>query len=647
MNYHLDYETFGTIDLTEIGAYKYAEHPDTEILMASISSDEEGPYLFTRDGAPMHQTHGKALSLLMSIGPEDTIWAWSAGFEWALTKEKWEDFMGVDAPKLRMEQFRCASVLARCAGLPSKLETFSQYVPTKHKKDKAGGKLIKLFSRLQKDGSRVLPTDRPADFLAFGEYCLDDNRAEREAHGLLRNFALKGAMEQAWMFDQRLNDRGLPVNLPALRNAKKIIDEATAELTVQFRKLTGLNPTQRQAVKDYLRIKQKIDLPDMTADTIEEAIRDQPNPVLELYSKIQYSAVKKVQTMLDCACDDGRVRGTLQFYGAGTGRHAGRLIQPQNFKRPTIKGTDIAFEMIKLGCDRDDLDMVFGNSLEVISSCIRNFILCGWDADYNAIEARILCWLAGQRDILNDFVNGVDQYKKMASRIYGVPELAIDADQREVGKRAVLGCGYSMGGDTFKRTCMEQYGIDVSKDLADKAVAAYRARHGKVKNLWYEVDNAAHKAVTYPGTPFRAGEHLKLWVHTYGTIPYLLMRIPSGRVLAYPYPELVPSKKFEGKMEVTFFGHLKGALWGRQGTYGGKLVENATQATAFDIMINGAINAERAGYQVVTLVHDQALALRRPGQTLERYEAALVNLPPWADGLPITAKAKQVDYYKK
>jgi DNA polymerase len=661
MNYHLDYETFGTLDLTEVGAHKYAEHKDTEILMASIATDDEGPYLFTADGAPMHPTHSKAMRLLLQMAKDPTglIWAWSAMFEWALTKNKWRSFMGTDCPVPAMDRFRCVSVMARCAGLPPKLETFSEHVPIRHKKDKEGRRLILKFSIPQRDGSRVRPTDDPADFQRFGEYCLGDNDSEREAHRLLEPFKLNEAMTQAWILDQKINDRGLPVNVPALRNAKKIIDEANADLVAQFQKMTGLNPTQRDAVKLYLDVAYDLKMPDMTADTIEEKLKDEDHPaypVLLLYSKIQYSAVKKVQTMLDCVCDDGYVKGTLQFYGAGTGRHAGRLIQPQNFKRPTIKGTDIAFEMIKLGCTRDDLDMVYGNSLEVISSCIRNFIICGWDADYASIEARIVNWLAGQENILEEYRTAdkwtgdkkdkPDQYRKMAATIYGILERIVDADQREVGKRAVLGCGYSMAAETFKRTCWEQYGIFVTIELAEKAVAAYRARHPKVKNLWYLVDKAAHSAVSNPGTVYKAGDKLRLWVHTYGGIPYLLMRIPSGRSLAYPWPKLEPSRKYEGRNEVTFFGHIKGNLWGRVGTYGGKLVENADQATAFDIMIYGAVNAEKRGYQILTLIHDQALALRRKHQTVQEYVAALTALPQWAEGLPITAEGKEVDYYK-
>lgn len=286
------------------------------------------------------------------------------------------------------------------------------------------------------------------------------------------------------------------------------------------------------------------------------------------------------------------------------------------------------------------------------------------DADYSAIEARIVCWLAGQEDALEEYRQGVDRYKRMASFIYGVPEEQVNKHpQRFVGKQATLGCGFQMGPPKFRMTCLKMGGYDLPTGLEDKAVKAFRLRHKAVVRLWAAMDAAAKQAITFKGDVFKpipkhfkgenpntklpAFQNLRFICNDIEGMSFLLLVLPSGRKLAYPKPKIVPSRKFEDATSVAFFGHILGTKWGDVDTFGAKFLENATQAVAADIMANGAHNAERAGYAIATLIHDQALAYHKPGQTAERFVELLTNLPDWANGLPIAAEGGLVPFYKK
>lgn len=662
MNFHLDFETFGTLDLTEVGAYRYASHKDTEILMAGISLEEGEVYLWVN---PRHETEElqsdpRALALMHKMRePDAVVWAHNAQFEAAMSRYCLLRDAGVLPPDVH--QWRCTAALCRRSGLPASLEKASEALDLQNKKDKIGKHCIATFSVPQKNGSRIAPADDPITFAVFGDYCRQDVRAEKEIHRKLKPFELTGALLEMFQMDMKLNDDGIPVNVPALRTASAIVEEAQADVSARFAVLTdGLRPTQREKVR-LLVGRLGLMLPNMQADTITEALQSDPTipaaarTVVELYAQLQFAAVAKIRSMLACVCDDGWIRGTLQFYGAGTGRWAGRLIQPQNFKKPTIKDADLAYALVCAGCTREDLDLVWGNAVDVLSSCIRNFIQ--WtegdmlDADYAAIEARIVCWLADQEDVLDTFRKGGDLYRVMAGTIYNKPASDIQnpSEERELGKRTILGCGFNMGAEKFQTTCWEQYGIRVSAEMAMTAVMAYRKLCWKVARLWKLADKAARSAITHPGKTFTAGSKIKFQVCEVAGIPFLLMQIPSGRTLAYPRPAIETkwdAKRKDYKTGITFYGQLENTQWGRVSTYGGKLVENATQATAADVMGVGAVTASRTGYRLVTLIHDQCLALHH-GQTVESFVSALTTMPRWADGLPIKAEGKISPYYRK
>lgn len=262
------------------------------------------------------------------------------------------------------------------------------------------------------------------------------------------------------------------------------------------------------------------------------------------------------------------------------------------------------------------------------------------DADYSAIEARIVNWLAGQEDALEEYRAGVDRYKRMASDIYRVPVEKVDKHpQRFVGKQCILGCGFGMGPSKFRVTCWKMGRYDLPQGLEEIAVKAFRAKHKKVVKCWYDIERAAKQAILDRGKVYEAGRVKFMWRDIEG-MPFLLMRLPSGRMLAYPKPRIVGDR-------IMFFGNIKGATWGDVNTWGGTLLENATQAVAADIMATGAANAERAGYEIATLIHDQSLAYVKPGQAIEEFVRLLTDMPAWAKGLPIEAEGSLVPFYRK
>lgn len=269
------------------------------------------------------------------------------------------------------------------------------------------------------------------------------------------------------------------------------------------------------------------------------------------------------------------------------------------------------------------------------------------DCDYSSIEARVVCWLAGQEDALEEYRQGVDRYKVMASVIYGVPVEQVNKHpQRFVGKQAILLCGFQGGPPKFRATCKKMGGYDLPLGLEDTAVKAWRQKHKKVVRSWYDLEDAAKKAIIRKSETFRVNK-LSFQCRDVEGLPFLLMRLPSGRKLAYPRPQVIPSSRYEGKTEIIFWGKITEAKWGMVSTYGGSLLENATQAVAADIMCTGAQNAENAGYEIASLIHDQALSYYRDGQTSDEFVSLLTRLPSWADGLPIEAEGSLVPFYKK
>lgn len=658
---HLDYETYSPLDITEVGVFRYAEDPEAEILMCAVASETEGPFLLVNPKwESVLRSHPRGQELLISHIPTEPypgeeIWAHNAQFEFAISEALLRrDFHLGWRPQI--EQWRCTALLCRRAGFPAKLEKACDMLGLPQQKDARGKALIRKFSMPDpKTGKRTLPTDDPEGFREFGEYCLQDVRAEMALHKALKAFAPTGDLLRAFTWDLRVNARGFKVDVPALRNAQGIIESIEAESGAEFLKMTGVAHTQREKARQWF-IAHGLNLPDMQAATLG-AVDLCKAPVeagnaLSLYSTMQFAAVKKVRTMLNCVCADGRVRGGLQFHGASTGRWSGRLVQPQNFAKPKKhhrKYTAGFFASLQMGFDRTALETLYGDCYGLISSSIRHFISGPlFDADYSAIEARIWAWLAGQEDLLEEFRGEGKFYEWIASMMFGVPKDSIGEEsyERQGGKVGGLGCGYQMGAKSLK-TFAATIGVELTEEQSVDIVKRFRKVCDKLVILWDQIDYAIRNAIANPGNEYKAGKHLSYRVKTVGGIPYLLCRLPSGRNLAYPYPKMEVNPYRKGELSPSFFGNIKGEMWGRVFIFPGLALENADQGIAFDIMAFGGMNAESAGYPVTNLVHDQALADKVPGKTIEGFSDALTILPEWAKGLPLTAKGKITPYYTK
>jgi len=477
---HLDYETRSAADLKKVGAFRYAMDPSTQILLCAISLNDEEPVVWRADGVySSPQELAKVLALLGLVsGSQHLIYAHNAQFELAISDALFKRTFGFASPD--HDRWRCTAAMARRAALPASLEKLAEYLGLEQQKDKGGAALIRKFSVPQKpskkhpEGGFLDPCAFPEDFQRFADYCAQDVRTEQAIPKKLKAFELtdKDNSLATFQLDIDINSRGLPVNVEGLKIAEQLRIAETEKLTKEFQQLTGFNPTQGAKLLEWCK-EQGVSLPNLQAATLEDGMDDMEfdetsavGKALKIKQRISYASVKKIPAMLACAGpNDNLVRGSILYHGPTTGRWAGRLIQPQNFKRPTVPCTEQAYADICAGMSAEAIEVIYGPVLEVLSSCIRHFIhdtgykgnYYSWNnpflnADYASIEARIICWLAGEEWALQEYIDGVDRYKTMASAIFNRPADQIDKLQRFVGKIAVLGCGFGMGATKYAST---------------------------------------------------------------------------------------------------------------------------------------------------------------------------------------------------
>lgn len=677
--HHRDYETRSRADITDVGAFRYAEDPSTEIFCAAVAEGDEEPAIWVSPKFcfdDVQSEPGADRIIERQRQPDSLVYAHNAQFEYSISVAKGEPY----GLSVGIHQWRCTAAMARRANIPASLEKAAATLGIEQQKDTKGKSLIRKFSIPRKDGTFLEPWEAPEDFKAFLAYCKQDVRVEQQIHRELSAFELTGPVLDTFLFDMAMNSRGLPVNVEALRHAQSLIDETEARLTTEFRNLTGFNHTQRNVLLAWLKQNGYKGNALTAADMAEEMADDGFDPesvvgrALTIRKMLSYASIKKVRSMLACACSDGRVRGTIQFYGAQTtGRRAGRLVQPQNFKRPTIKNTKIAYAMISNGEPAAWLESCFGAPvLEIISSCIRHFIHDTkgpmFDVDYAAIEARILAWLAGEDWKLEVFRTHGKIYEATASRMTGVPFEEFERHLKEKGehhpfrfkgKVAELALGYQ--GAVGALEVMGAVAMGMAAEELPEVVKAWRAVNPNIVKFWYALERAAKSAIKSPGSKFDV-RNVTLFCSRTAGANYLFLRLPSGRRLAYRDPqvreEAVTDR--EGNLvynadgsqqtrdKISYYGQVEGkAMFGRVSLYGGKLAENATQAVAADVMDNGSINADRAGFEAVTLVHDQYIGLNGTKERLPILNKCLTTLPPWGAGLPVAVDGKVVEFYTK
>lgn len=637
------------MQLPDTGVYVYAAHPDTDIWCMAWAFDDEEPEIWT----PGEKLPARVAAHIDGCG---MLRAHNAQFERILWREVMVKKYG--APPIADDQWYCSAAEAAAMSLPRNLDGLAKALGVAQTKDTEGHNLMMRMCRPRKindDGSLVW-WDVPDRLERLYEYCKQDVRTEQEVSKCLRR--LDPAERDVYLLDQRINDRGVKIDVELVRAAKDVADEGIRRANAHLCDLTGGEVT---TVSNHGRLlkwlnengqpTESVDKPSVAA-MLETDLSEKVRHVLQVRTDAGRSSIAKLDTMLAYAGRDDRARGMLLYHGASTGRWSGRGPQPQNFPRGTVADVEDFISLVQSRA-YDTINLL-EHPLTVVSSMLRSMMTAGAGhvliaADYSAIEARVLNWLAGQQDVTDLFANGADVYKRNATAMYKVDYADVTNGMRQAGKLQELGCGYGMGAIKAVSAGKTAYGLTLTEADAKELVDNYRSTHQHVVNFWYDTERACIEAIAKPGVPVVFGGHGNLRVFVAGK--YLYICLPSKRPLVYPAPKVVegetPWGAMKDQVEVSAVDTFS-RQWGRVRLYGGLLVENVVQATARDIMAHGMLELEKAGYPVVLTVHDEIVCEVPEGfGSVEEFENILSTPPTWAVGCPISAQAWKGARYRK
>lgn len=584
-------------------------------------------------------------------------------------------------PPITSSQWRCSAAKAAAHALPRALEDAAMALELNAQKDTEGEKVMKKLAKPRKarKAERELAEEEEREigllwfeskemFDRLCEYCRTDVVTETELSDSLDD--LNDLETAVFLMDQQINERGFQLDTEAIATALALIETEVARLNAELAIVTNgyvSKATQRAMMLAWLQYSEDVYLPDTTKDTIDNILSSgrtlPPNArrALEIMRTIGRSSTAKFMAMKNWVCPDARVHGGVLYHGASTGRWSGKGVQPHNFPKGKIKDQETLWTLLKTrNVDRIVTDALqdkgkplYTTVMEALSHGLRGVIVPSpgrqlYVADYAAIEARVLLWLAGEEDALDIFRRGEDIYCDMASSIYGYPtHKDTHPTERALGKVAVLGLGYQMGAPKFQDTCLVMAKIEIDEDLAQQTVDAYRAKYWRVKAMWTETERAAIEAVRHPGRRVACG-YVTWVVEGY----FLFCELPSGRRLAYPNPEVRSqiTPWGEERPQLTFKGvNPMIRKWVRQHTYGGMLVENITQAVARDLMAEAMLRCEATGiYDVILTVHDEIVAEADLGKgSVKEFERLVATCPDWAEGCPVEAEGWAGVRYRK
>lgn len=662
----LDYETRSKKSLEEYGAYEYAKDPSTKILCVAyqigtrsqllhqlknkIPANVYSPFLKNTNFSDLYKAFMDEKIILV---------AHNAFFEQVITRFVFAPTM-YSKPYLANiphDRWICTAALAAALSLPRKLEKLGPALTLPVLKDMEGHKLMLKMSKPRKPtkDNKGVWHSKLSDLKRLIQYCQTDVYSETWAFLQLK--PLIDIEREIWLLDQKINFRGFKVDRPLVEKILKDIDTLTTRLTNEFSDLTGLNsPGQNAKLLKYLR-SLGADLPNMQAKTVSDTLLDSDSlsdkvvRILEIKQAMSKTSTAKYEALEFRSRSDSRVRDILMYHGAGTGRWSGRGSQIQNFPRSCPKNIEDVVKDIRES-SLDDLELYYGNALDLFSNCLKGMIIPEDEnhifncADYSAIEARVLFWMAKHSSGVKAYIDKRDLYREMATDIYNIDHIEnVTDEQRQVAKRAILGCGYGMGHKKFKETC-KIFGLEISEDLARKAVTMYRAKHKPIPIMWSNLEKAGIAATLNPGKKFMV--NYTTW---YVSSKYLFCRLPSGRELAYYGPEVhYDNTPWGDKRPVLYhFGNdSKTHQWVKSNTYGGRLTENVVSGTARDIMAAAMLRLDAAGYKINFTVHDEILAERVKNRgSLKEFLKLMTTLPDWAVGCPITAEGWEGRRYKK
>ncbi len=656
----IDFETYSEAPLKRTGAFEYSVHPSTEILCVAWR-------IGTRDtlrDAPTKVWSSKLPSssiqelLAAFANPAVTLVAHNALFEQVITRNVLSRQLHTQVylRSIPPSRWVCTASLAAALALPRNLEGAALALNLPVQKDMDGNRLIKKWCKPRKPTKHNPSTrhDDPEELKRLMQYCATDVAAEVEL--FLRVPPLTRMERKVWELDQEINLRGFLVDRPLVKTTLTMIADEVRNLNRETYGLTGgaVSTTKKVAAVNAWLADHGITLPNLQKKTVEDTLRvlpeGRPKRLLEIRAAVSKTSTAKYKAFEMRSRHDSRTRDILVYHAASTGRWGGAGVQPQNLKRSSLKDTDTATGIVSSG-DLELIRMVYGDPMEVFSSCLRSVIIAPKGrvldvADYAAIEARVLFWVAGHEIGLGAFREGRDLYKEQAAKIFNCKTEDVSSTQRFVGKQVILGAGFGMGPPKFEAHCASQ-GQVVSRGLAEAAISAYRSTNKPVVALWSNLNRAAMAATQNPGKTYKINR--TKWSVSDG---FLWCELPSGRRLAYYGPEVRYERNRWGEKRPALYHWGVDSLskkWVFDHTYGGKISENVVSAIARDIMAEAMLRiAATKTWDLVLTVHDELVAERLEWRSsVAEFIKLMERLPIWAPGLPVKVEGWSGLRYRK
>lgn len=634
----IDIESYSETDLTKTGVYRYSEDPAFEVLLFGVAVDD-GP-ITVYDLTAGEQIPEEILSALQD--PKVTKWAFNAMFERVcLSRFLWDKGLLSKGQFLSPEGWRCSMIWSAYMGFPMSLAGAGAALGLEQQKMTEGKDLIRYFcvpckATVSNGGrTRNLPSDAPDKWETFVAYNKRDVEVELQIKERLSSHPVPESVWREYWNDQTINDRGIQIDLPMVRNAIRLDALSQQRLTDALQELTNLdNPRSVQQMKDWLA-SQGMEMDSLGKKVVAEALRTAPEPlrtVLTLRQQLAMSAVKKYTAMENAVCADGRLRGMFRFYGANrSGRFSGTIVQLQNLFRNSLPDLIQARSLVSRG-DYAALEALYDSVPQVLAECVRTAFIPapGYKmivADFSAIECRVLAWLAGEQWVLDVFAAGGDIYCETAGRMFHckVEKHGENGELRQKGKQATLSCGY--GGAEGALIAMGALDAGMKEEELGPLVAAWRAANPNIVQMWWAVDRAVKTAVKE-----------KTITRTHGlTFEYrgamLYITLPSGRQLSYVKPR-IGENRFGGE-SVTYMGMDTTKHWSRIESFAGKWVENIVQAVSRDILCYAM--EQLRDYRIVAHVHDECIVEAPQETTVQEICERMGRVPPWAPGLILRA----------
>ena len=642
-----DIETFSDVDLIRCGVYKYADSPNFEMLLFAYAVDDGDVNIIDVAG-------GEELpeEIIQAIKSDTVVkTAYNAQFERVCLSR----YLKLpEGEYLNPQSWYCTAVQAAELALPLSLADVGSVLGLERQKMTEGKELIKYFcvpcKPTKSNGNRT--RNRPCHDInkweTFKKYCMRDVDVERQIADKLKMYPISDEEHRLYVLDQIINDRGVLVDSELAEQAVKLNSIQTAVAVEQAYMITGLeNPNSVTQLKQWLK-ENGVEIESLSKKAVKSLADETDGDVsemLKLRLLMAKTSVKKYEAVIRSVCSDNRVHGMMRFCGANrTGRWSGNILQPQNLPQNHLPDLTLARDIVKDG-DFEMLDMMFGNVPNVLSELIRTVLITKPNhrfivADFSAIEARVLAWIAGEQWRIDTFKNGGDIYCASASKMFKVPveKHGVNGELRQKGKISELACGY--GGSVGALKNMGAVEMGVQENELQGLINDWRNANPRIVRFWYEVGNAAMKA-TKEKTTVPLGK--LVFAYERGI---LFIRLPSGRRLSYIKPR-IGTNRFGGD-SITYMGINSAKKWDRLETFGGKLTENIVQGTARDLLANALINAANAGYDTVFHVHDEIICEVPNGYgSVDELCRLMCIKPDWADGLPLNADGFECEYYKK